>query len=121
MTGRFFPKKVKIFIDILLGKKAENMMLLDLRKYNGFTDWFLIATSQNIKHSQSLAELINKEAGTKGYKVRNIEGKGDGKWVVMDYNDIIIHIFIQETRMLYSLDRIWSGAGVYKEPWTFME
>lgn len=101
---------VKIMCQAALDNKAENLIALDVRKISDFADYFVIMSGTSTRHVIGLADAIERKIGTKRMMTGNTEGLGDGNWVLLDYNDIIIHIFHSETRAYYDLEGLWHDA-----------
>ena len=91
-------------------KKAENPVIIDVRKLCSFTDFFVIITGRSTRHVQGLAEAIEAELRSKRLSTSNIEGLKEGTWVLLDYNDIVVHIFYAETRKFYDIEGLWHDA-----------
>jgi len=102
------PKKMtRIAIGALEDKKAGDIRVIDIRKVSVIADYFIIASGTNSHQIQSMADNVEEELGRAGYSPRHVEGYVNASWVLMDYNDIIIHIFSEESRIFYDLERIW--------------
>ena len=86
-------------------------MLIDLRGICSFTDYFLIATSSSSRHSQTLTDFLQEKVGIKPL---GIEGEDKGEWVLVDYGEFVVHIFIEEKRNYYSLETLWMDGKLYK-------
>lgn len=91
-------------------KKAEDVMLLDLRELTVMCDYFLVCTARNTQHVKAVVEGIEERLEAEGRRVRHIEGKSAGRWVLMDYGDVIVHVFLPEERAFYDLERLWADA-----------
>ena len=102
-------KLVKIVYDALDGKKAEDIRILDIRNVSVIADYFIIANGSNTNHLQALIDNVEEEMAKEGYYTRQTEGKNTN-WVLLDYNDIIVHVFSKEDRLFYDLERIWSDG-----------
>ena len=96
---------------LALDKKAEDVLLLDLRGLSSVTDYFVICHGTSRRHVQAVAE--NVRFGLKNLKVagEHVEGFAEGRWVVLDYIDAIVHIFDEETRKMYRLEELWGDAA----------
>jgi ribosome-associated protein len=98
-------------------KKAFNMVALDLRSIASFTEFFLIASGANQRQVQAIADEINeqlkKQLATRAIRV---EGYNSGEWVLLDYGDFIVHIFNNEAREFYDLERLWRDARRVQMP-----
>jgi ribosome-associated protein len=100
----------KLCIRAALEKKAENPVLIDVSKLCSFTDFFVILTGRSTRHVQSLAEAIEAELRSKRLSPSNAEGLQEGIWVLLDYSDVVVHIFYAETRKFYDIERLWHDA-----------
>ncbi len=99
---------LQIVLKTLDSKQAENIVTIDMSKVSPFNDYFVIATAKNVRHAQSLAEFLEQEVAKNGYATRLREGDKDSSWVLVDLNEIIVHIFLQEARELYRLEALWA-------------
>lgn len=88
-------------------KKAENIKIIDISKISVIADYFIIASGTNRNQVQALADNVQEELGKKGTDCKQIEGYQTANWILLDYNDIIVHIFNSEDRLFYDLERIW--------------
>ena len=91
-------------------KQAKDIILLDISQKTTIADFFIIVTGKNLRHSKSLADDVEEEAAKLGIIVKSKEGHSTGEWILVDFGDIIVHIFTEYTRMYYSLERLWHGA-----------
>ena len=102
------PKEmVKIAVAALEDKKGEDVKIIDIHEISVLADYFIIADGNNGNHVQSMADNVQEMLGKAGYECRQIEGYNTANWILMDYGDIIIHIFCREDRLFYDLERIW--------------
>ncbi len=99
---------------ILFAKKAEDAVLLDLRGLSSLTDYYLICTCQTEAQMRALLHNVERHLSKEGIKPLRSEYHSGVRWGVLDYGDIIIHIFEKETRNYYSLERLWADAKVTK-------
>ncbi len=88
--------------------KAEDLVLLDVRDLTTFTDYFLIMSGRSTRHVQALAETIEAKFRSKRIKTSNAEGLSEGMWVLLDFDDVVVHIFYHEQRKFYDLEGLWS-------------
>jgi len=93
-----------------IDKKAENPVILDVRKLCSFADFFVILSGRSTRHVQGLAEAIESELRNKSLSPSTAEGLNEGTWVLLDYNDVIVHIFYSETRKFYDIEGLWHDA-----------
>jgi ribosome-associated protein len=91
-------------------KKAEDPVILDVRKLCSFTDFFVILSGRSTRHVQGLAETIEEELRSRRLSTTKAEGLNEGTWVLLDYNDIVVHIFYSETRKFYDIEGLWHDA-----------
>jgi ribosome-associated protein len=90
--------------------KAEDIVVLDVRERAGFTDFFVIMTGRSTRHVQGLAEAIEGELRSKRVSAKHSEGLQEGQWVLLDFGDIVVHIFYKESRGFYDLEGLWHDA-----------
>lgn len=91
-------------------KKAVDLVVLDLRKSGGFTDFFFICSGTNVRQTRAIADSIRDALAAEGAKPAHVEGYDHGDWILLDYFDFIVHIFAPETRVFYGLERLWGNA-----------
>lgn len=100
-------KMTKLAIAALEDKKANDVRVIDIAGLSVIADYFVIASGFNTNQVQAMADSVREALGIAGYGPRQIEGYGVANWILMDYNDIIVHIFSDESRTFYDLERIW--------------
>ena len=98
-------------IDIILEKKVIDPVLLDIGKISSIADYFIIASGRSSRQVRGIAEHLQKRMKEKGFKVLGIEGERDGFWTLLDYGEIVVHLFFQPARKLYDLEGLWSEAS----------
>lgn len=91
-----------------LDTKAEELVILDVRGLTTFTDYFLIMSGKSTRHVQALAETIEAKLRSKRIKTSSAEGLREGMWVLLDFDDIVVHIFYHEQRKFYDMEGLWS-------------
>jgi ribosome-associated protein len=91
-------------------KKARDVLVLDLQGLTTITDYFVICSGESTTQVKAITEEIEERFHAEGVKPLGIEGLSHGHWVLMDYNDVIIHIFEEETRKFYELEKLWIDA-----------
>jgi ribosome-associated protein len=94
-----------------LDTKAEDLVILDVRGLTTFTEYFVIMSGRSTRHVQGLAEAIEGELRSKRVKASRAEGLQDGMWVLLDFDDVVVHIFYHEQRKFYDLEGLWHEAG----------
>lgn len=91
-------------------KKAHDLVVLDLRKAAGFTDFFVIASGTNPRQIRAIADAVMEGLASEGAKPAHVEGYDRSEWILIDYFDFIVHVFAPETRAFYGLERLWGSA-----------
>ena len=97
----------KLAITALEDKKAENIRVIDISQVSVIADYFIIAGGNNRSQIQALCDHVEQTLGRAGMPVKHIEGYDTANWVLLDFGDVIVHIFDRENRLLYDLERIW--------------
>ena len=98
---------IKIAYHALEDKKAEDIRIIDIGHVTVIADYFLIASGTNRSQVQALAENVEEQLYKAGYEKKQSEGYTSGNWILLDYGDIVVHIFDRENRLFYDLERIW--------------
>ena len=97
----------KTAVDALADKKGEDIRVIDISQVSVIADYFIIAGGSNHSQIQALCDNVEEQLGKAGCPVRQIEGYDSAKWILIDFGDVIVHIFDKENRLLYDLERIW--------------
>ena len=105
-----YEQTVEQYVSAVLGMKAFDVVVLDVRGLASFADTFIICSGQSHRQVSAIAEFINRDLKAKGLKPLGIEGLREGHWVLMDYVDVVIHIFYEPIRDFYDLEGLWSDA-----------
>jgi len=92
--------------------KGQDIKILDVRDLTSISDYFIIATGTSTKHATALAESVEDTLTNLGYEPAHKEGYRMGEWVLLDYLDVIVHVFTEETREFYNLEKMWQEAEV---------
>lgn len=95
---------------IAADNKGEDIVILDVRKISSFTDFFVILSGRSTRHVQALAESLENELRSKRVSSSRAEGLSEGKWVLLDFADVVVHIFYHEQRDFYDLEGLWHDA-----------
>lgn len=98
---------VKVIYDALEDKKANDIKIIDIRNVSVIADYFIIADGSNHNQIQAMARNVEEEMGKQSVRPKQIEGFQSANWILMDYNDVIVHIFSSEDRLFYDIERIW--------------
>jgi ribosome-associated protein len=101
--------------EFALDKKGVDVKILEIAKISSIADYLVLATGMSDKQVQAIADSVRK--GLKKFgKALDIEGVREGKWVVIDYGDVLVHVFVDELRRYYDLDRLWGDAPLIDNP-----
>ena len=92
-------------------KQAEDIVLLDIHMLTGFADYFVIMSAASRRQLDALKEDIAKAMKDSGVSLHHVEGTSESGWILLDYNDVIVHLFGSEERAYYQLDQLWAGAA----------
>ena len=102
----------KLACDALAEKKANGIKVINIENVSTLADYFIIASGTNHNQVQAMADNVDETLGRAGYEPKQIEGYQNANWILMDYRDIVIHIFDEENRLFYDLERIWRDGTV---------
>ena len=112
-------KKALIVAQAAIDKKAENLKILDLSEISGFTDYFVICSGMSDRQVQAIADAVSTAMDVQGFQVFFAEGMQDGRWVLIDGGDVVVHIFLDALREYYDLENLWKDAPRVKVPSQF--
>jgi ribosome-associated protein len=110
LTSRLLSRKISEFA---LSKKATHVVLLDLTKLTTTTDFFIICSADSEVQVRAIADAIEDGMEELDTRVWHIEGKQASTWVLMDYVDVVVHVFHKESRKFYNIERLWNDAVFY--------
>ena len=102
--------KALLCLNIIKERKAIDPVLFEVGKLSSITDYFLIASGNSIRQVQAITRHLIKRMDEESFKVFGSEGEQEGHWVLLDYNDVVIHIFYQPDREFYDLEGLWIEA-----------
>lgn len=97
----------RLAIEALEDKKAEDIKVIDISEVSVIADYFIIAGGSNRSQIQALCDNVDEKLGRAGFPAKQTEGYDTANWILLDFGDIIVHIFDKENRLLYDLERIW--------------
>ena len=100
----------KIAYNALDEKKGEDIKVIDISGISVMSDYFVIASGGSITQINALAENVEEKLHKAGYSMQRIEGNQSSTWILLDFGDVVIHIFDREDRLFYDLERIWSDG-----------
>jgi ribosome-associated protein len=109
-TKRSLPAEIKAAVKVAQDKKAEDILVLDLRDAFAFTDFFIVMHGLSSRQNGAIAGAIEQELKRAGVRPLGIEGASHGEWVLMDYGFFVIHIFSRPARAYYSLEKLWGDV-----------
>jgi len=101
---------IDIYISAVLGRKARQVVVLDVKALTTVADTFIICSARSNRQVTAIAEYIAIELKKQDKKVLSVEGRKEGHWVLMDYGDVIIHVFLEPLRSFYDLEGLWVEA-----------
>jgi len=104
------PERTRLLAAAALEKKALDLVALDVHELTSFADAFLLATGSSDRHVRAVADAVLEAAQQAGGPVLGVEGYEEGRWVLLDLGDVIVHVFQGEARSTYDLDRLWEDA-----------
>ena len=103
-------KRVILCVNAALEKKAKNIIILNMQKVTSFADYSIVCSGTSDRQVQSIAQAIEENMKKNGFLPLGIEGERTAQWILMDYADIIVHVFYEPVRDLYDMERLWSDA-----------
>ena len=110
LDKRSLDKCVKMSVIASQAKKAEDIVVLDLRDISSFTDFFVVMQGNSKRQNMAIYESIEQELKNENMKPLSVEGRKNAEWILMDYGYFIIHIFSKEAREYYYLEKLWGDA-----------
>jgi ribosome-associated protein len=102
--------KARLAVEAALDVKAEDVVALDVRELSSFADLFVVCTGRSDRQVRAIADSVEKAAKQAGEPPLGIEGYAEGRWVLIDLDDVIVHVFTPEQRERYDIERLWSDA-----------
>ena len=99
-----------IAVDAIEDKKGEQIKVIDISNVSVIADYFVIVSGKNVNQIRAISDEVEEKLGKLGVSPKQIEGYQSARWILMDYGDIIIHIFNEEDRLYYDIERIWSDG-----------
>lgn len=104
------PAAVAAAVNAIDDRKGNAILVLDLRGLNDATDYFIIASGTSDAHVRGLADGVMRAMDAAGHPTHHVEGLPTGRWVLLDFVDLVVHLFHPETRAFYQLERLWQDA-----------
>lgn len=103
-------EKLERIVKILDGKKAEDIQVIGITNLTIIADYFVIATGTSTTQVKAMADEVDFRLGELGVQPRGVEGVRSANWIVLDYDDIVVHVFYRDTRAEYQLERLWADG-----------
>ena len=103
---------VKKAVGALEDKKAEDIKVIDIGEVSSIADYFIIATGSNSNQLAAMQDAVDEVMYKSGIEAKQVEGNNNSTWILIDYNDVIVHLFSKEDRLFYDLERIWKDGKV---------
>lgn len=116
MNEASVPENVLACAKAAADRKGADVRVLDLRGLSGFTDWFVIASGSSDRRVQSIAEGIVEEMAGLGVRPLGVEGVREGRWVLIDFGEWVVHVFYEDVRAFYDLEGLWFDARPVELP-----
>ncbi|ABJ64160.1 ribosome silencing factor [Levilactobacillus brevis] len=101
---------LEIAVKAAENKRAEDLTALDMTKVSLMADYFLIMEANSSRQIQAIADEITDQMAANGVKMRDVEGKNEANWILIDLGDVVVHVFQKEQRSHYNLEKLWSDA-----------
>lgn len=104
------PEELGVLVEAALERNARDGLILDLRGLSDATDYFVLLSGDSDVHARAIARNIKEQMEDAGYEDAGVEGEGQGRWVLLDYFDLVVHVFLPRVRDYYQLERLWGDA-----------
>lgn len=105
-----YTEYAQLAADVAESKKARDVVILDIRELAVIADYFVICSANSRTQVQAIADAIVDKLSLNGLRSKGIEGREDGKWILLDFGDLVVHVFQEEEREFYGLERLWGDA-----------
>ncbi|RKY42984.1 MAG: ribosome silencing factor [Candidatus Makaraimicrobium thalassicum] len=104
--------KAKSIAQLAAEKKGEDIVLMDMRNISTMFDWFVLITASSYRRINAISQTIQKNLSKERISALHVEGKQNPYWVLLDYEDVVVHVFYKEIREFYGLEQLWSEAPI---------
>jgi ribosome-associated protein len=104
--------KAKLIAQLAAEKKGENIVLMDMRNVSTMYDWFVLVSASSSRRISAISNTIQRELSKEGISPLHVEGKHNPYWILLDYEDVVVHVFYRQIREFYGLERLWSDAPI---------
>jgi len=105
------PALAQVVLDALADMKAVNVKAMDVRGITDITDTMVVASGTSDRHVKSIADRVVQRCKEAGFRPYGIEGERDGEWVLLDLNDVVLHVMLPRVREFYALEKLWEGSA----------
>ena len=102
--------KARLIAQLAAEKKGEDIVLMDMRNISTMCDWFVLVSASSSRRLNAISKTLQTKLSKKRISPSHIEGKGNPCWVLLDFEDVVVHVFYEEIREFYGLERLWSDA-----------
>jgi len=103
-------EKARLVASWLEDKQAENIVIMDVSTMSSVTDMTVVVSARGVKHAKALAQIVLERSAEENIEFLRMEGHHTGEWVLLDMNDVLVHIFLDELRSFYNLEGMWAEA-----------
>ena len=110
MTKPSAEQKARRAARAALDKRATDLVVLDVRRVSSVADYFVLCSGKSTTHVESISEAIREDLKTDGTRPLHAEGVAESGWILLDYGDVLVHVFLEDTRAYYALERLWGDA-----------
>ncbi|MFB6368044.1 MAG: ribosome silencing factor [Gemmatimonadota bacterium] len=104
------PEELRVLVEAALERNARDGLVLDLRGLSDATDYFVLVSGDSDVHARAIARNIQENMEEAGYEAAGVEGESQGRWILLDYFDLVVHVFLPRVRDYYQLERLWGDA-----------
>ena len=108
--GNDSRKRALLCVNASLENKAKDIIVLNVKELSAFADYFIICSGTSDRQVRAVATAIQENLQKAGIQPLGVEGETAGRWILLDYEDVIFHVFLESVRIFYDLERLWSGA-----------
>lgn len=105
-------QKAKFIAKLAQEKQAQDILLMDMRKVMDLTDFFIICSADSHRQIKTIADYILQKMESKGFNIWHKEGYQDASWILLDYGDAVVHLFMESARRFYELERLWRDVPI---------
>ncbi len=105
-------KMVSVVYHALDEKKGEDIKVIEISEISIMADYFVISNGSSLSQVQAMTDNVQEKMKEAGYEIKRVEGNQSSTWVLLDYGDVVVHIFDKEDRLFYDLERIWSDGKI---------